>query len=134
MNGPTFPLLMIHGLLGPLDFFGAQALLPNIEVLAPSLPGYGTQATPSVGDPLSLAQQAAWVSGYLRSRIGRPAWVLGHRVGGAVAMLAARMAPELVKAVISVEGNFTHQGCVLVSQGRADGRGRVGCRACSHAV
>lgn len=107
MMTPTTPLLMIHGLLGPIDFFGPQALLPGIEVHAPDLPGYGSQPAPPGGDPLNLEQQAAWVVADLRSRFGRPAWLLGHSVGGAVAVLAARMAPELARAVISVEGNFT---------------------------
>lgn len=107
MNEPTIPLLMIHGLLGPLDVFGAQALMPDIELHAPDLPGYGSQPTQYGGDSLTLAQQAAWVVTYVRSHIGRPAWLLGHSVGGAVAMLSARMVPELAKAVISVEGNFT---------------------------
>jgi pimeloyl-ACP methyl ester carboxylesterase len=43
----------------------------------------------------------------LREEVGEPAWLLGHSVGGAVMMLAAEQAPELVAGLISVEGNFT---------------------------
>ncbi|MEF7613892.1 alpha/beta hydrolase [Aquincola sp. MAHUQ-54] len=94
-------------MLGPIDFFGPQALMKGIEVHTPNLPGYGSQPLPPGGVELTLEQQAAWIVAYLRSHIGRPAWLLGHSVGGAVAMLAARMAPDLVTAIISVEGNFT---------------------------
>ncbi|HMN82392.1 MAG TPA: alpha/beta hydrolase [Burkholderiaceae bacterium] len=107
MDTPKVPLVMIHGLLGSIDFFGPHALLPRIDVHAPDLPGYGSEPWPGNGDALTLEGQAGWVADYLRTRIGRPAWLLGHSVGGAVAMLAARMAPELTQAVISVEGNFT---------------------------
>ena len=100
-------LVMIHGLLGPIDYFGPQSFLPEFELHTPSLPGYGLEPKNWNGEAPSLRSQAAWVARYLRSRVARPAWLLGHSVGGAIAMLAAGLAPELVKGIVNVEGNFT---------------------------
>ena len=100
-------LVMIHGLLGPIDYFGPQSFLPEFELHTPSLPGYGLEPKNWNGQAPSLRSQAAWVAQYLRSRVARPAWLLGHSVGGAIAMLAAGLVPELVKGIVNVEGNFT---------------------------
>jgi pimeloyl-ACP methyl ester carboxylesterase len=101
---------MIHGLLGPIDYFDPQQYCEGIAVHAPDLLGYGekVEAIPSLDGPaLTLDRQARHVADYLRHRVESPAWLLGHSVGGAVAMLAAAQAPEHVLGVISVEGNFT---------------------------
>ena len=56
---------------------------------------------------LSLRGHAAHIVALLRS-LGRPeAWILGHSMGGATAMLAVDQAPELFTGIINVEGNFT---------------------------
>ncbi|ALF90014.1 MULTISPECIES: alpha/beta fold hydrolase [Ralstonia solanacearum species complex] len=98
------PLVMIHGLFGPLHFFEPAARLPGVTVHTPDLLGYG--ARPAQPE-LSLASQAAEVVRILREEVRRPCHLLGHSVGGAIAVLAAARAPELVKSIVSVEGNFT---------------------------
>ncbi|WP_275761091.1 alpha/beta fold hydrolase [Ralstonia pseudosolanacearum] len=98
------PLVMIHGLFGPLHGFGLAARLPGIAVHIPDLLGYGARpAEPA----LSLAAQAAEVVRILRQEVRQPCHLLGHSVGGAIAVLAAARAPELVKSIVGVEGNFT---------------------------
>jgi pimeloyl-ACP methyl ester carboxylesterase len=99
------PLLMIHGLLGSCSYFDPQTLLPELDVRTPDLLGYG--ANRSIAAGIALQAQADEVVRVLREEVGRPAWLLGHSVGGAVMMLAAEQAPELVQGLISVEGNFT---------------------------
>jgi pimeloyl-ACP methyl ester carboxylesterase len=99
------PLLMIHGLLGPIDYFGPARYLPALEVHTPDMLGYGFHRSEEKG--IDLPGQAAELVRYLRETIKRPAWLLGHSVGGAVAMMVADAAPELVRGLISVEGNFT---------------------------
>ncbi|GAA4356745.1 hypothetical protein GCM10023165_50070 [Variovorax defluvii] len=100
---------MIHGLLGPLDFFDPHTLLPGIDVHAPDLPNYRSQPPHrwGHGDALALKRHAEWIADYIRSHIDRPICLLGHSVGGAIAMLTASLAPDLVRMVINVEGNFT---------------------------
>lgn len=100
------PLVMVHGLLGPLDYFAPQTLLPGLVVHCPDLPGYGD--APPVSDPdATLADLAHHVAEHVRREVRTPAWILGHSLGGAVAMLLAHDAPELVAGVVNVEGNFT---------------------------
>jgi pimeloyl-ACP methyl ester carboxylesterase len=59
---------------------------------------------------ITLASQTARVVEYLNEQVDEPCVLLGHSVGGAVAMLAAEAAPERVRGVINVEGNFTLAG------------------------
>ncbi len=99
------PLVMIHGLLGSGSYFDPQSMLPALEVHTPDLLGYGAKR--SIDRGIDLPAQAAEIVRVLREEAGRPAWLLGHSVGGAVMMLAAAQAPELVLGLISVEGNFT---------------------------
>jgi pimeloyl-ACP methyl ester carboxylesterase len=104
-GGAATPLVMIHGLLGSIGFFGPRQYLPGLDVRTPDLRGYGSKRTVEQG--VDLDGQADEIVRILRLEVGRPAWLLGHSVGGAVMMLAAERAPELVQGLISVEGNFT---------------------------
>jgi pimeloyl-ACP methyl ester carboxylesterase len=100
------PLVLIHGLLGELATPPVVAALGSTEWLAPDLVGYEPGATaPSI---LSLEQQADHVHRAARAAFGdRSVRIAGHSIGGAVAMVLAHRHPELVAAVISIEGNFT---------------------------
>lgn len=98
-------LLMVHGLLGSLDYFGPQRYLPGVDILTPDLVGYGQRRSEDA--PITLPDQAAMLARFLHDEVGGPAWVLGHSVGGAIAMLLADLVPDLVRGVINVEGNFT---------------------------
>jgi len=99
------PLVMIHGLLGSSSYFVPQQYLPELDVHTPDLLGYGSKRTVEQG--VGLDGQADEIVRVLREEVGRPAWLLGHSVGGAVMMLAAERAPDRVLGLISVEGNFT---------------------------
>jgi pimeloyl-ACP methyl ester carboxylesterase len=107
-------LLLIHGLLGSSRYYDPQSLLPDLDVRTPDLLGYGGKR--SIGQGIDLQAQAAEIVRVLREEIRRPAWLLGHSVGGAVMMLAAGQAPELVQGLISVEGNFTLKDAFLCSR------------------
>jgi pimeloyl-ACP methyl ester carboxylesterase len=96
---------MIHGLLGSSSYFDPQSLLPQLDVRTPDLLGYGSNRSLDAG--IDLHAQADEIVRVLRDEIGEPAWLLGHSVGGAVMMLAAERAPEMVRGLVSVEGNFT---------------------------
>lgn len=100
-------LVMIHGLLGSIDYFLPSDRIGDITVHTPDLLGYGRRQADAGTGTLTLDRQARHVIAYVRERVGKPVWLLGHSVGGAVAMLAARLEPSLIRGVISVEGNFT---------------------------
>ncbi|MFC5548959.1 alpha/beta fold hydrolase [Massilia aerilata] len=98
-------LVMVHGLLGSGSYYDPKAYLPGLDLRTPDLLGYGAKRSVDLG--IDLLAQAEEVARVLREEVGEPAWLLGHSVGGAVMMLAAEQAPELVRGLISVEGNFT---------------------------
>lgn len=101
-------LMVIHGLLGPLD--GLMAPPPPglaLDVRHAALPGHGGLRVMPPPEGLSLDGQARAVLDQMRTHGGGAAWLLGHSVGGAVALRVAALAPECVRGVISVEGNFT---------------------------
>jgi len=98
-------LLLVHGLLGSLRYFEPRRYLPGVDIFAPDLIGYGQRRSEEAD--ITLAGQAAMLARFLHDEVGGPAWVLGHSVGGAIAMLLADLVPDLVHGVIDVEGNFT---------------------------
>lgn len=98
---------MIHGLMGSLDFFEPARRLHGVSVHTPELIGYGALAGDRV-TALTLSRQADHVADYIAGKVDDgPSWVLGHSVGGAIAVILARRHPALVAGLISVEGNFT---------------------------
>ena len=52
------PLVMIHGLLGPIDYFSPQAYLEGIAVHTPDLLGYGVQRAANDPSRITLEGQA----------------------------------------------------------------------------
>jgi pimeloyl-ACP methyl ester carboxylesterase len=104
-NTPT--LVMVHGLMGSLSYFTPQERMPGLVVHTPALPGYGGSVADRHDRPITLQGQADALIHYLKDTVEGPCWLLGHSVGGAIAMLAAAKAPELVRGIVNVEGNFT---------------------------
>lgn len=100
------PYLLIHGLIGSL-----QNLLPvfaaqKIAAYAPDLLGYGAlqNVDPAlITLPGQVTHLAEWLTEHDIARVH----LVGHSVGGAVALLFAEAYPERVASVISVEGNFS---------------------------
>jgi pimeloyl-ACP methyl ester carboxylesterase len=105
MSRPT--LVMIHGLIGSLQYFDPRKRLPGIRVMTEDLLGYGRHAAVP-RDRLTLAAQADHIAGYLDVLQGR-VWLLGHSMGGAVAILVADRRFDRVCGVVNVEGNLTEQ-------------------------
>lgn len=97
-------LVLVHGLLGSLDFFEPEELLSGANIMSPNLHGYGNSP---LKDKLSLQDQADFVKASIEDTTSEPCWLLGHSVGGAVVNLLASQHPELVRGIINVEGNFT---------------------------
>lgn len=99
-NAP--PIVFVHGFIGTLDVTGFG--LPHAS---PDLLGYGEhQAVPF--DSISLPGQVEYLRAFVDARFGsKPVDVVGHSVGGAIAMLFARTYPEYIRRIVNVEGNFT---------------------------
>ncbi|PWC36601.1 acetoin dehydrogenase [Azospirillum sp. TSO35-2] len=96
-NGPT--VLLVHGFGGDLDnwLFTIDALAENATVYALDLPGHG-QSTKRIADP-SLAGLSKAVLDFLDTVGVERAHVVGHSMGGAVAMRTALDAPGRVASL-----------------------------------
>jgi lipase len=96
------PVIFIHGFIGTFDVSG----FANASA-APHLLGYGEhRAVPP--EQISLPAQVEHLHAFIVNRFGHaPVDLVGHSVGGAIAMLFAHAYPEQVRRIVNVEGNFT---------------------------
>jgi pimeloyl-ACP methyl ester carboxylesterase len=99
-DGP--PLLLIHGLGASSTawHFQLDRLAAAHRVYAIDLPGHGASPAPPVAVDGELG--AAVVAAFIEQVLGEPAAVVGHSMGGAVALLAALRRPDLVSALALV--------------------------------
>lgn len=99
-SGPV--LLLIHGIAGSLENWQAvvEPLARRNTVVAPDLPGHGGSA-PGAGD-YSLGALAAALRDLLIALGHERATLVGHSLGGGVAMQFAYQFPELTERLILV--------------------------------
>ena len=94
--GEGEPLLLVHGLGGAAANWLALAplLLPGRRVLVPELPGHGGS------EPLPAAPSLNAYADRIGLLLDEPAAVVGHSLGGAIALRLAIRRPELVKTLV----------------------------------
>jgi lipase len=100
VSGP--PVVLVHGLYGTLDDPALIAQLDAAETLSPDLLGYGSQAARPA---MTLEEQADHVAAAAAS-LAQPVVLVGHSLGGAVALLVAERHPQQVTGLVSIEGNM----------------------------
>lgn len=99
-------LMLVHGLVGSLNYFKPTERITRACVHTCDLLGYGKwKDVPP--NRLTLDAQVGHVTRSIVELTDQPAWLLGHSMGGAITMLLADRHPELARGVINVEGNFT---------------------------
>src|SRR5713226_4336208 len=93
-------LLLVHGFGGAASNWAAvaPALARRSRVLVPDLPGHGG-STALPGPPERLDPYAERLALLLERAAAAPAVVVGHSLGGVVALRIALRRPELVRAV-----------------------------------
>ena len=98
--GEGEPVLLVHGLGGAASNWLALAplLLPRRRLLVPELPGHGG-SSPLPAAP-SLNAYADPLASLLEGEGAAPAAVVGHSLGGAVALRLAIRRPETVCALV----------------------------------
>ncbi len=108
-HGP--PLVLVHGFLGSTVNFHAviERLAPHVRAVALDLPGFGyADRSPDV--ELSHTAMAELLCGAL-DRLGiERATVLGHSMGGTIAMRLAAAHPERVERLILVAAPAPDEG------------------------
>tara|TARA_R110002012_G_scaffold93604_1_gene227124 strand:- start:1599 stop:2357 length:759 start_codon:yes stop_codon:yes gene_type:complete len=99
-------VVLIHGLFGSLNDPKILMAFDQADVHAPDLLGYGVYSQQETAD-IDLFAQAEHVAKYMLDAGIEQAHIVGHSVGGVIAVLLADRYPELVSSLISVEGNLT---------------------------
>ena len=99
-SGPV--LLLIHGMAGSIGNWSGviEPLARNHTVVAPDLPGHGTSA-PGAGD-YSLGALAAGLRDLLVVLGHERATLVGHSLGGGIAMQFAYQFPEMTERLVLV--------------------------------
>ena len=99
-NGPV--LLLIHGMAGTLENWQAviEPLARQHTVVAPDLPGHGGSA-PGAGD-YSLGALATGLRDLLVALGHERATLVGHSLGGGIAMQFAYQFPEITERLVLV--------------------------------
>lgn len=99
-KGP--PVVLLHGLFGSGANLGAlaRALQEHFSVFSPDLPNHGDSGWV---DELDLAATATCVGDWMQVHGLGPASLVGHSLGGKVAMQLALSRPALVAALVVVD-------------------------------
>jgi 3-oxoadipate enol-lactonase len=92
-QGP--PLLLIHGFGGAAwNFEPLAPFLSGRRLIVPDLPGHGASS------PLPATPTLAGFADLLASLLDEPVDVLGHSLGGVVALRLAERHPQLVRSLV----------------------------------
>lgn len=101
-EGRGVPLVFVHGFPLSRSVWQKQidAFRSSHRVIAPDLPGFGdSDARPG---PTTMAQYAAEVRALLQQLATGPVVLVGHSMGGYVALAFARQFPELLRGLVLV--------------------------------
>ena len=101
-HGAGAPLVVLHGLYGTKRNWASIAarLAPRRRVFAVDLRNHGESPWDARHDYPALAADVARL---IETRLGGPADVLGHSMGGKAAMMLALGRPELVSRLVVVD-------------------------------
>jgi pyruvate dehydrogenase E2 component (dihydrolipoamide acetyltransferase) len=96
------PLVFVHGWGASFKFWKKTLpyFSPRFRCLAPDLPGFGTSEKPD--RDYSMEALAAWLGRFLDAAGARRASIVGHSMGGTIALLLALEAPERVERLAVV--------------------------------
>jgi len=100
-------ILLLHGGIGDAEANWTEvipSLAEDYHVLAPDLPGYG-KSDPLPADS-SLADMVLWVMDFLESQGIDQTAVIGNSFGALIARLMAAQHPQIIPAVILINGGF----------------------------
>lgn len=100
-EGAGPPIVMIHGLAGQMRNFArplVEALATDHRVIRVDRPGSGYSVR-AAGAPATLSKQADTIAAFIRALDLKAPLIVGHSLGGAVALTLAVEHPECVGAL-----------------------------------
>lgn len=108
VSGP--PLVLLHG--GSARWQAFESIIPELaarwHLYGPDFRGHG-RSDRAAADGYRLQDYTGDIIALLRERVPEPAFVVGHSLGGIVALLVAAQAPEHVRAVVVGDAPLTAQ-------------------------
>lgn len=120
-SGGPHSLLYFHG-LGSTKFDFAVATrinaLKEYTIIAFDYPGSGDSGYPH-DSPVTVSDVADVASAIITNFCLRETTFVAHSMGGVVALLTARIHPEIVRTMINVEGNLAPIDCAIFSRAAA---------------
>lgn len=99
MVEPNCPIVLCHGLFGSLSDPTFLEPFKNCTVFTPDLLGYGSNDSADLSS-LDLMDQANHVLSFMDGQKIEQANIVGHSVGGAIAVLIANQYPSRVKSLV----------------------------------
>ena len=104
-NPDAPPLLLIHGGRDHCRNWDwvAEALREDYRIVAPDLRGHGDSAW-FVGGAYAMADYVYDIAQLVHQKRLAPVTVIGHSLGGSIALHYAGVYPETVKALVAIEG------------------------------
>ena len=99
-HGSGEPILLIHGFPFHLEIWNgfSERLSDKFKVITVDLPGFGKSAP--LPSPFSLEQVANTLIGFLREKNLRKVNLVGHSLGGYVALAMIKSNPELFASLV----------------------------------
>ena len=115
-DGPV--ILLVHGMAGSGATWDPvfDLLARDHTVIAPDLPGHGESDKP-VGSDYSLGALASSLRDLLLSTGHRGATVVGHSLGGGIAMQFAYQFPSRCERLVLVGARRSGPGCLTDASG-----------------
>lgn len=100
-GGDGAPVVLVHGWLESSWCWTrvVDHLVAQYRVYAVDLVGFGQSTPPPEESPFDIESNSKVVEAVIRQRIGEPVHLVGHSMGGMIAVLLATRCPELVKSV-----------------------------------
>jgi branched-chain amino acid transport system permease protein len=100
-RGEGVPVLYVHGNVASCRFYEHVMDVPGAHTVALDMPNFG-RSKPLSGEP-DIDRYADTVEAFIRARgLGRPV-VVGHSLGGAVALSLAARFPKVLRALVLVD-------------------------------
>lgn len=101
-SGEGKPLVLLHGLFGSMENLGALArhLKDQFAVYSVDLPNHGRSAHT---DNMNLQSMALQVLDWIRAQGLDSVYLVGHSLGGKVAMELALLAPERIHKLVVID-------------------------------
>ncbi|RDI61710.1 alpha/beta fold hydrolase [Nocardia pseudobrasiliensis] len=112
VQGEGEPLLLLHG-----GFTDSRTFEPAVPLFTKQFRVYtvdrrGHGRTADSDAPFSYEAMAEETIAFLEQVVGGPAHLVGYSDGANTALLVALRRPDLVRKLVSVSGNFHHDGLI----------------------